>query len=66
MSKLNSWITVKSYLTGKFEVELLQDQYGRYRIRYQQHGEDQYSEWITDFITASMLFDIKLQELEGH
>ena len=66
MNKLNNWITVKSYLTRKFEIELLQDQHGRYCIRYTTHDGDKYSEWITDYITASMLFDHKLVELEGH
>ena len=66
MDKLNGWITVKSYITKQFEVELLQDSNGRYCVRYQYGVDDRYSEWMTDFITASMIFDMKLQELEGH
>ena len=57
---------VKGYFTHKFEVEMQQDENGRYRIRYFKLGEEQYSEWITDYGTASYMFDLKLQELEGN
>lgn len=60
-----NFMTVKSLLTNRFEIELIQDRNGRYCIRYTNRGEEKYSEWITDFLTASYLFDAKLQELEG-
>ncbi len=56
---------IKGFSTQKFEVELLQDIDGRYYIRYMTHNNEKFSEFITDFGTASYLFDLKIQELEG-
>lgn len=58
--------TIKSYMTKTYEVELFQDEYGRYCVRYEVGGHNEYSEWITDFGTASYIFDLKIQDLEGH
>lgn len=57
---------IKAVNTPQFEIEMYQDGYGRYRIRYKYLGKVSYSEYITDFGTASFMFDVKLKELEGH
>ena len=59
---------VKGLTTSKFEVELLQDPDGRYYVRYRHlyDREDQFSEYVTDFSTASYMFDLKIQEMEGN
>lgn len=57
--------TIKSIIAKGYEIELFQDQDGRYRIRYQTPWITKYSEWITDFGTASYMFDLKWEELEG-
>jgi ABC-type iron transport system FetAB ATPase subunit len=63
MSRHN--ITIKSLYTRTFEVEMLQDMYGRYQIRFKKLDREKFSEWISDFSTASYMFDLKIKELEG-
>lgn len=59
--------TVKLIATNKFEVEMLVAKDDSYYIRYHKLFLDnsEFSERITDFKTASYLFDLKVQELEG-
>lgn len=58
--------TVKSFITKKFEVSLVQDYNGRYKITYKTGKTSNESEWITDFGTASFMFDLKIKDLEGN
>ncbi len=58
--------TIKAYYMIRFEVELFQYPDGAYCIRYKTNDEDQYSERITDFGTASYMFDLKVHDLEGN
>ncbi len=64
--KLEQRKTVKSFYTKMFEVEMIMDENGRYRIRYWTPMAENHSEWITDYGTASYMFDLKIAELEGH
>lgn len=64
--KFDNEITVKSFICGRFEITLLQDRHGRYRIKYTRDDNEYASEYITDYLTASFMFDEKLKELEGH
>lgn len=57
---------VKAFHTKMFEVELVQDRYNRYCIRWKTSVKDEQSEWINDFSTASYMFDLKIRDLEGH
>lgn len=59
---------VKGYICDKYEVELMQDEEGRYFVRYALPAleEEHFSEFITDYGTASYMFDLKIQELEGN
>lgn len=58
--------TIKCIYLPRYEVELFMDRDGMYCVRYQVHGEDHYSEQISDYQTASYFFDLKHQELEGN
>jgi hypothetical protein len=64
--KFDRQVVVKAVETHYFKVELIMDRYGRYVVSYRKGDVDQQSEWITDYATASYIFDLKLQELEGH
>lgn len=67
MSRFNNGlIKIKGIETDRFSIELSQDSHGRYRIEYTWGSREEVSEWIPDYVTASMFFDMKLQELEGH
>lgn len=66
MDKFDNNITVKSILTPYFELSMVQDNNGRYCVIYTINQKSVQSEWITDYNTASYIFDIKMQELEGH
>ncbi len=66
MDEISHRMVIKAYHTQMFEVELLQDRYGRYCIRYKTPVKDEQSEWITDFSLASFMFDLKIKDLEGH
>lgn len=50
----------------RYEVELFQTEDGSYCVRYRVHGEDKFSERITDYSTASYIFDLKHHDLEGN
>jgi len=60
--------TIKKITTRRYEIVLVQLESGAYRIAYEgtMTDEPNISEPIDDYKTASMLFDLKLQELEGH
>lgn len=63
---VNKETRIKSIITKRFEVELFQYDDGAYCIRYKISDEDKYSERITDYGTASFMFDLKVADLEGH
>jgi len=58
--------TVKVYATKTFEVEMFRDtDTDKYRISYKTpQNTHHYSEWISDFATASFLFDLKINDLK--
>lgn len=58
--------TIKALSTKQFEIELAELN-GLYFIVYQRSNETSgtKSEGLLDYKTASMLFDMKVQELEG-
>lgn len=58
--------TVKALYSEKFDIEMLQDDAGRYCVSYKTYQGIEHSEWITDFGIASHIFDLKLYELEGN
>jgi hypothetical protein len=62
---MDEFRTIKKILTRAYNIEMFQDKACRYRICYESRGVTRYSEWITDYSTASYMFDLKLQELEG-
>ncbi len=59
--------SIKAFSNNRFNVELIQASDDVYTIKYEnfKFGEPVYSENITDFNTASFLFDLKIEELEG-
>ena len=61
-------ITVKSVSTKLFEVSLLQLTNEFYVVVSNQQGKTSknYSEEISDFKTASMIFDLRIVHLEGN
>lgn len=67
MDQLNDK-TIKSYFGKRFSVELMETPSGLFIIRYDKadYMTPQYSEAIKDYNTASYLFELKLDELEGH
>lgn len=66
MDDVSHRMRIKGYCTKMFEVELIQDRYGRYCVRYKTPIKDEQSEWMTDYSLASYLFDLKIRDLEGH
>lgn len=67
MSRSDSTMRIiKAYISPKFEVAMLQDEDGRYLIRFKTYAGTEHSEYVTDFSSASYMFDIKLHELEGN
>ncbi len=59
---------IKCIGTKRFEVELFQLESGFYCIKHdnKKEGKVAFSETINDFKTASFMFDLKVQELEGN
>lgn len=59
---------IKYYSNKRFGVELSQHSENVYVVRYENlhTGHSQYSENISDYYTASFLFDLKIEELEGN
>lgn len=62
---------IKAINNGRFEIALIETANGEYRILHTFMNEDkeqdvEKSESIKDYATASYLFDLKLQELEGN
>ena len=57
---------IKSITEAKFRVELVENSKGRYLVRYEQNEKTTTCEPVVDYLVATMLFDIKLQELQGH
>lgn len=59
-------IVVKAVFDPLFEISMVQDINGRYRVEFGRGEAIEFSEWIVDYKMASFMFDMKLQELEGH
>ena len=57
---------VKMLGNKHFCVEMFELENGHYFIRTESGNEAELSESIEDFNTASFLFDLRVQELEGH
>lgn len=57
---------VKMIGNKNFVLELIESNSGRYYIVYEREEGKKFSEPFTDLKLALDLFDIKLQELEGH
>jgi len=60
--------TIKAIYHSRFTVEIIEESRGKYVIVYY-NGTTQgvnYSEAISDYRTASYLFDLKVDELSGH
>lgn len=60
--------TIKAISTRRYEIELVQLDSGHFRISYEGSMTDEpvIGEAIQDYKLASELFDLKVQELEGH
>ena len=58
--------TVKSISRPHFEIRLVETESGAYRVCYSQGEEKVVGEPVSDYSLATMLFDMKLIELEGH
>ena len=57
--------TIKSIYTKNYSLELLET-FNGYVILWSKSQENRLSERIRDYNVASHLFDLKLQELQGH
>jgi hypothetical protein len=59
---------VKAFETDRFEVALVEMPSGMYKVLSIKNGQQEpdVSESIQDYITASMLFDMRIRDLEGH
>ena len=57
--------TIKSIYTKNYSLELLET-FNGYVILWSKSQENRLSERILDYNAASHLFDLKLQELQGH
>ncbi len=59
---------IKAISTSKYTVELIETPSSQYIVQFEakRYGERQYSEPVTDYKTASFLFDLKVDELEGN
>lgn len=58
---------IKALTTSRYKVELIETDNAQYIVQYEakRYGERQYSEPVNDYNTASFLFDLKVDELEG-
>jgi hypothetical protein len=59
--------TIKAIYMKRFSVELSETSSGKYVILYRNSFTEgvNYSEIISDYNTASYLFDLKVQDLDG-
>lgn len=64
---MREFIMVKRIVTKTFEIEMYKDSdTNKYRISYKaSNNNTDTSEWISDFGTASYLFDLKIVDLGG-
>ena len=58
--------TIKSVGNNHFTLELVELDSGMYCVRFEANEKMHFSEKILDYNTASYMFDLKLQELEGN
>lgn len=59
--------TIKSISSRNFDISLVQAASGGFRVLYAKGGgEVTMSEPVFDYKMAAYMFDVKLQELEGH
>ena len=60
-------ITVKMIGTRSYEIALIEIvENGHYMVIYSKENENYCSDEILDYSTASLLFDMKHAEIEGH
>lgn len=60
--------TIKSIITPRYEVRLVQVESGAYRVAFNSklNKEPILGEPMDDYNLASLVFDNKVQELDGH
>lgn len=58
--------TIKSISTERFELCVVEMSNGQYVVAYETNNEVKTSEGLNDYDIASVLFDMKLIELEGN
>jgi hypothetical protein len=65
---MNNDKVIKALNTSKYSIELVETPSHMYVVQYEakRYGERQYSEPVNDYNTASFLFDLKIEELEGN
>ena len=56
---------IKGIITNRYEVSVYECPAGYY-IQYQVGDIVRFSEVVKDYLTVSHLFDVKVQDLEGH
>ncbi len=66
MKVYRSMKTIKMIGTKNFCIELVQLGDSRYVVGYEANGIAKVSEPMKDYKTASYMFDVKLQDLEGN
>lgn len=52
--------------TRYYEISIIEIPSGQYRVAYEVQGKVILSEPMNDYYTASFIFDMKRQELEGN
>lgn len=57
---------IKSIETRSFEISLVQLEHGGFCVMYAKDDKTHMSEAVNDYKMAAFMFDLKLQELEGH
>lgn len=57
---------IKSIESRTFEISLVQLEHGGFCIIYAKDDKTHMSEAVQDYKMAAFMFDLKLQELEGH
>lgn len=59
---------LKAINTSKFKIELVETEDNKFIVQYESNrfGERKQSEPVNDYNTASFIFDLKVEELEGN
>lgn len=66
MNKIENVTVIKSINRPNFEIAMIETELGDYLVIYEILDQVHSSELLPDYKTAAFLFDLKLQELEGH